>query len=220
MLNATGPKACKTHDTMTLKPYMTEGEIAKTREAAALVPELVAALEDVMSRLVDRHEQDEAAVQARAAITKAKSQPLPDPLSEIQAMREAIKEARHILNNIAKLSHSPSFRPRHHPPDCEGVWFARGGLGNVRMIVVESKSGCLGANHPKLGTWEPLHFPDDQAWDGVSEWYGPVIPANFDPWANSALNETAEVLNLSMCMMVTERQSLTALAKLQPFIKP
>lgn len=36
----------------------------------------------------------------------------------------------------------------------------------------------------------------------------------------SALNETAEVLNPSMCMLVTEQQSLTALTKLQPFLKP
>jgi hypothetical protein len=37
----------------------------------AAAPELLEALKDVMERLVDRHEADESAVKARAAITKA-----------------------------------------------------------------------------------------------------------------------------------------------------
>lgn len=37
----------------------------------AAAPELLEALKDVMDRLVDKHEQDESAVAAHAAITKA-----------------------------------------------------------------------------------------------------------------------------------------------------
>ena len=40
----------------------------------AAAPELLEALELVMDRLVDRHETDEAAVHARAAIAKAKGE--------------------------------------------------------------------------------------------------------------------------------------------------
>ena len=46
-----------------------------TEDNARLIsaaPELLDALESVMDRLVDRHETDEAAIQARAAIAKAR----------------------------------------------------------------------------------------------------------------------------------------------------
>jgi hypothetical protein len=42
------------------------------RQLADQRAELLAALESVMDRLVDRHENDEAAIQARAAIAKAR----------------------------------------------------------------------------------------------------------------------------------------------------
>jgi len=44
--------------------------LANARLIAA-APELLEALKDVMERLVDRHEADESAVKARAAIAKA-----------------------------------------------------------------------------------------------------------------------------------------------------
>ena len=52
-----------------------EREAEQTRANAQLIaaaPELLEALKDVMERLVDRNETDEAAVSARAAIAKAK----------------------------------------------------------------------------------------------------------------------------------------------------
>jgi hypothetical protein len=51
-----------------------ESRMAEAKANARLIaaaPELLEALELVMDRLVDRHETDEAAVHARAAIAKA-----------------------------------------------------------------------------------------------------------------------------------------------------
>ena len=47
---------------------LTPRQLADQRDA------LLAALESVMDRLVDRHENDEAAIQARAAIAKARGE--------------------------------------------------------------------------------------------------------------------------------------------------
>ena len=44
------------------------------RQLADQRAELLAALECVMDRLVDRHEKDDAAIQARAAIAKARGE--------------------------------------------------------------------------------------------------------------------------------------------------
>ena len=53
------------------EPYTGYGFTEADARLIAAAPELLEALELVMHRLVDRHELDEAAVKARAAIAKA-----------------------------------------------------------------------------------------------------------------------------------------------------
>ena len=105
------------------------------------------------------------------------------------------------------------------------VRYSRASLHEDELITDEEYAWLCGgaemANSPKGGSPSPRRLEDYDEIRKQLEALREAIGAAHHILNNiSALNETAEVLNPSMCMLVTEQQSLTALGKLQPFLKP
>jgi hypothetical protein len=59
-------------------------------------------------------------------------------------------------------------------PDKEGWFWAKGRLGWTCVKVRQLAGVWVGLN-PYDGKEHPLHFPDDQFWDGI-EWHGEAPP--------------------------------------------
>lgn len=59
-------------------------------------------------------------------------------------------------------------------PDKEGWFWAKGRLGWTCVKVRQLAGVWVGLN-PYDGKEHPLHFPDDQFWDGI-EWHGEALP--------------------------------------------